>query len=82
MDYLSSTKTLFVGTNQKSILTINIEKLLDPLIRQIDFTRHRQQQQQRMIGEDGEEIEGEDGFGGFDLDEELELQGYQPGLNL
>lgn len=33
MDYLSSTKTLFVGTNQKSILTINIEKLLDPIIK-------------------------------------------------
>lgn len=37
MDYLSSTKTLFVGTNQKSILTVNIEKLLDPHIRDIDF---------------------------------------------
>lgn len=28
MDYLSSTKTLFVGTNQKSILTINIEEII------------------------------------------------------
>ena len=28
MDYLSSTKTLFVGTNQKNVLTINIEELL------------------------------------------------------
>lgn len=41
MDYLSSTKTLFVGTNQKSILTINIEMFLDPLIRQVDFSRRR-----------------------------------------
>ena len=38
MDYLSSTKTLFVGTNQKSILTVNIEKLLDPVIKQMTFT--------------------------------------------
>ena len=37
MDYLSSTNTLFVGTNQKSILTHNINRLLDPVIRQIDF---------------------------------------------
>ncbi len=29
MDYLASTKTLFVGTNQKSILTVNIEELFD-----------------------------------------------------
>jgi hypothetical protein len=28
MDYISSTKTLFVGTNQKSILTVGIEDLL------------------------------------------------------
>ena len=28
MDYLSSTKTLFVGTNQKSIITIPIDDLL------------------------------------------------------
>lgn len=28
MDYLSSTRTLFVGTNQKSIITIPIDHLL------------------------------------------------------
>ena len=38
MDYLASTKTLFVGTNQKSILTVNIEKLLDPLLKDLNFT--------------------------------------------
>ena len=37
MDYLSSTQTLFVGTNQTNILTLNIDKLLDPSIRMIDF---------------------------------------------
>jgi hypothetical protein len=28
MDYLASMKMLFVGTNQKSILTVNIEEIL------------------------------------------------------
>jgi WD40 repeat protein len=32
MDYIASTNTLFVGTNNKSILTVNIERLLDPAI--------------------------------------------------
>ena len=29
MDYLTQSKTLFVGTNQKNILTINIEELFE-----------------------------------------------------
>jgi len=39
MDYISQTKTLFVGTNSKSILTINIEKLLDPMINLLSFNK-------------------------------------------
>lgn len=35
MDYLSSTKTLFVGTNQKSIITIPIEDLLSDDVDQL-----------------------------------------------
>ncbi len=38
MDYISATRTLFVGTNQKNILTVSIEKLLDPYINLISFT--------------------------------------------
>eukprot|EP00350_Pseudokeronopsis_sp_OXSARD2_P013430 CAMPEP_0170549342 /NCGR_PEP_ID=MMETSP0211-20121228/7503_1 /TAXON_ID=311385 /ORGANISM="Pseudokeronopsis sp., Strain OXSARD2" /LENGTH=123 /DNA_ID=CAMNT_0010855299 /DNA_START=794 /DNA_END=1165 /DNA_ORIENTATION=+ len=76
MDYIASTKTLFVGTKEKdvgtkekdsnppvkqaSILTINIEKWLDPAIQFItDFDK-------------------ED----FNLEEELTAHGYQPGSNL
>ena len=32
MDYIFQTKTLFIGDNDKNILTVNIEMLLDPLV--------------------------------------------------
>ena len=37
MDYIYDTKTLFIGTNQKNILTENIDILLNPLINDINF---------------------------------------------
>jgi WD40 repeat protein len=40
MDYIASSKTLFVGTNQKNILTVKIDKLMDPNIQYItDFSK-------------------------------------------
>ena len=36
MDYIQQNNTLYVGTNQKNILTINIEQLLDPRIAMVD----------------------------------------------
>ena len=41
MDYLAQTQTLFVGTNSKNILTINIQKLLDPTINMLNFSALR-----------------------------------------
>ena len=59
MDYLSSTKTLFVGTNQKSIITIPIDDLLSENVDLI-FGQHEDddesqfrtsmQSQTKMIG--------------------------------
>jgi len=37
MDYINSSSTLFVGTGEKKILNINIERLLDPRINLIKF---------------------------------------------
>lgn len=82
MDYLSSTKTLFVGTNQKSILTVNIEMFLDPLIRMVDFANRKGLPQYGF-----EDSPGNDGAGyteedELNIQEELERMGYQPGFSI
>lgn len=40
MDYISTSKLLLVGTNGKSIMTIQIDHLLDPAINNMDFSEN------------------------------------------
>ena len=68
MDYINETKTLFIGTNQKNILTQNIEKLLDFHIHLVDFKKGA------VMGEEEQET--------FDLSYEMQMKGYKPGLNI
>lgn len=49
MDYLSSTKTLFIGTNTKQILTMDISELFEDGAAEYLYAISQQEAQQALL---------------------------------